>query len=158
MKIHRKKTLLFHDRLFFQLVIILVYFLSSCSSISYSSSPSTYTPDPKRSGYELLNYAEQYRNLSSVMNRKYLEQDIESIQNLLIEALEIPETVKNLEVSNAYLNAKEYVLNWMWSDAYWFTLIAYDGTTDEMSKAFDDSTKYLTLFLDEMLRLGHDLD
>jgi len=132
-------------------ILIMSIFLTGC--LSYFD-----TQTGNQSGNELLHYAEQYRHLSSVMIDKYGEQDYDSISRLLVEAVEIAQNVEELQVSNEYENAKTYAENWMYSDAYWFHLVISDGSKDQLSKVFDESTDYLTLFLFEMESLGHSFD
>lgn len=140
-----------------KIILIGLFILIVCNSITGCSSYFD-TQTGNQSGNELLHYAEQYRHLSHVMIDKYVEQDYESISRLLVEAVEIAQNVEVLQVRNEYENAKTYAENWMYSDAYWFHLVISDGSKDQLSKVFDESTDNLTMFLFEMERLGHSFD
>ncbi len=140
------------------LFLLLNIILSGCSQYSPIQSISTEAPDPMRSGYVLLDYAEQYRDISSIMIRRHLEKDFDSLENLLSEAKNIANTVDGLMVTSQYTEAKELLSNWMWSDSYYYSLILENGSKEFISIAADESMRYFTLFLNEMLRLGHDLN
>jgi hypothetical protein len=129
--------------------IFFLAFLLGCS-------PITSNQNTDQSGSKLLYFAEQYRNISSVMNDKYLEQDYDSISSLLVEAVGIAQNVKDLKVSEKYDQAKNYAEDWMYSDAYWFHLAISGGSEREKSSVFNESMEYLTMFLNEMESLGHD--
>jgi len=108
------------------------------------------------SGDKLLYYADQYREISSLMVDNYLEDDYDSINTLLYEAVDIAQNVKNLDVDKEFEQARTYAENWMYSDAYWFYLAISGGSQATMDNAFEDSMDYLTLFLTEMELFGYE--
>lgn len=142
----------------FLLITICYLLLTGCSTYGYNQNQSIDSQDSAKSGYELLYYAGQFRDLSSVMSKKYIEQDYDSIASILVEAVEIAGKVSELDVSNKYEKAKSHAKDWMYSDAYWFHLAISGGNKEEMNFAFNESLEYLTLFLNEMERLGYDFD
>jgi len=139
-------------------IIIIHVLLTGCSTYGSNQDQSIDPQDSDKSGYELLYYAGQFRDLSSVMSKKYVEHDYDSIASILVEAVEIAGKVSELGVSGKYENAKSHAKDWMYSDAYWFHLAISGGNKEEMNFAFNESLEYLTLFLNEMERLGYDFD
>lgn len=133
------------------LLILFFVFLIGCS-------PLTTNQNSDQSGQKLLYFAEQYRNISSVMSNKYVERDYDSISSLLVEAVGIAQNVKELHVSEKYEKAKNYAEDWMYSDAYWFYLAISGGSQQEISSVYKESMNYLSMFLNEMESLGHDLE
>ena len=132
--------------------------LTGCTTYGSNQNQSIDSKNADKSGNELIYYADQYRDLSSVMSKKYIEQDYDSIASLLVEAVEIAGKVSKLDVSDKYEKAKSHAKDWMYSDAYWFHLAISGGNKEEMNFAFNESLEYLTLFLNEMERLGYDFD
>lgn len=92
------------------------------------------------------------------MGDKYLEEDYDSINTLLYEAVEIAQNVKDLEVEQKYETARTYAENWMDSDAYWFYLVISDGSRTDIESTFQDSMNYLSLFLTEMEKFGYEFN
>lgn len=147
-----------HIKICIILFLLLNITLSGCYQYSPVQSISTNTPDPKRSGYVLLDYAEQYRNISSIMMRRNLEKDYDSIENLLSEGMNIASNVEALEVTPQYSTAKELLSNWISHDSFHYSLILEDGSKEFIRISAEKSLDYFTQFLEEMIRLGHDLD
>lgn len=140
--------------LFFVLIIFLI---SGCSQNSPAYSNLTRTQDPRSSGYELLAYAEQYRDISSLMIQRNLERDFVSLENLLKEALNISDKVQGLSVTSRYTEAKEFLMGWMVNDSLHYYLILQDGSKELIQVSSDKSIQDYLLFLDEMIELGHDI-
>lgn len=143
---------------YFILTVVINILLAACSQSYGTNSKTMDTSDPKKSDYYLLDYAEQYRDISSIMNRRQLEQDYVSLGNLYSEASRISQSLVNFEVTSEYKIAKDYLVNWMWNDLYFYKLIMEDGSKEFINISSENSIEYLTLFLEEMIRFGHDLD
>jgi len=143
---------------YFIMILIINSLLAACSQSHSQDSRTNDVPDPKQSGYYLLDYGEQFRNISSIMMRRHLEQDFDSLENLYEELVTITKAVDNLDVTPQYQNAKVLLFNWMWNELNYYGYILEDAPNELILKYGKESIQLLTDFLDEMLRLGHDLD
>ena len=133
---------------YFIIFIINLFSLTGCSSGA---------PTSKSTEKTLILYAEQYRDMSKDMSRKYVEGDYKAVENLIKQSSSIPELLEQVDVPSAYERPKQYALNWMVSDLYWFSLAIYEGSKEEMNIAYDNAMEYLTLYRYEMEQLGHEL-
>jgi hypothetical protein len=116
-------------------------------------SPST----QNRGGNIVVDAADQYREISSLMIRRYLEGDYESLRNLLYEANNIIGNTEKLSVTPQYSVAKSLLLNWMYSDSLYYMKLLQNPSDKDLQSIFDMSSDYYLEFLKEMKMLGHDL-
>jgi len=138
------------------IILIIIIIFSACSPNSVDNNYyATSTPDPRESGYMLIEYAEQYREISSSMIRKSLEQDYSSLETLLDEATEFGLTVDSLAVTSPYANAKDYFTRWIVYDCLTYQLILNNGSKEEISNSISESMNWSMEFVNEMIKLGH---
>jgi hypothetical protein len=91
------------------------------------------------------------------MIRRNLEGDYDSLHNLLYESKNIIENVEMLSVSPQYSDAKDLLLNWMYSDSLYYLKSLQNPSDTELESIFEMSSDYYLSFLQEMNRLGHDM-
>lgn len=131
-------------------VVLLFFFVSFLKREFFPSTQNI-------SGNVVLDWADQYREISSLMIQRNLEGDYDSLHNLLYESKNIIENVETLSVSPQYSDAKDLLLNWMYSDSLYYLKSLQNPSDTELESIFEMSSDYYLSFLQEMNRLGHDM-
>jgi len=139
--------------LYLVIAVSIVLFFIFYSFLRRQFSPST----QNRGGNIVVDAADQYREISSLMIRRYLEGDYESLRNLLYEANNIIGNTEKLSVTPQYSVAKSLLLNWMYSDSLYYMKLLQNPSDKDLQSIFDMSSDYYLEFLKEMKMLGHDL-
>ena len=137
--------------------ITIVFLTTGCSAQKTEQIKPTATTDPYDSGNVLLVYADQYREVSEIMIRKFLDQDISGLKNQVVEAGKIYDTVEQLTVSSRYSKAKELLSYWILYDAYQYVLVVENESKDKILTTGQKGLDYSTYFIEEMGRLGHEM-
>lgn len=139
--------------LYIIIAVSVVLFFLFYSFLRRGFSPST----QNKSGNIVLDAADQYREISTLMIRRNLESDYESLRNLLYEANNIIGNVEKLSVTPQYSNAKSLLLNWMYSDSLYYMKFLQNPSDKDLQSIFEMSSVYYLEFIQEMNRLGHNL-
>jgi len=139
-------------------LIIIVLLTTGCTTSTAEQIKPTATTDPYESGYAILDYADQYREVSEIMIRNFLEQDWSSLESQIEKGIKIYSSAEKLTVTSRYSKAKELMCNWMVTDSYYYALILENAPKDKILTTGQASMDFFLYFIEEMGKLGHEMN
>ena len=154
-EVNQKKFKIKGIRLLALGLIIMVFLTTGCSANVTEQIRPTATTDPYESGYAILDYADQYREVSEIMIRNFLEQDWSSLESQIEKGIKIYNSAEKLAVTSRYSKAKELMCNWMVTDSYYYALILENASKDKILTTGQASMDFFLYFIEEMEKLGH---
>ena len=109
-------------------------------------------------GYEILSYSEQYLNIAKNINMEMVKGDYDDAMQLLQIGVNLAEELYDLDVSEDYKTAKEYLYTGMYYDLQSFAMIVDGKSLEDAEDTMNEGMMYMIAFIEEMKKLGHDID